>query len=557
MRIFCTLVLLFPLLAFAQDHPGKADYDKYCTQCHGDAGDGKGYAHDVVLPRPRDFTTGTFRFRTTSNESLPNKADLERVIKNGIYGTSMPSFELIGDKGISDVADYVTSFYQSWIDQGVEDGTYPAETIKIGNPPAVTDAMIAEGKQEYINNQCADCHGHDGKADGPSAPTLVDDYDTPIRAANLFAPWRFRSGPALTDIFKAFSTGISGTPMPSYRAALDDSKRWALAAYVDSLAVDSEPNPSAEVIGKSITGDLPDTADHELWDQAVEAYFPLSAQIIWDPVNIDPTVHNVRVRVLHNGEELAMRLQWDDSSFSLEGQAAPGGGDEDEEEDWGAEEEEEDEGWGDDDDDDSAASVVLSDSFAVQFPTGVPKGNERPYFVMGDAKYGVNMWRWTNSDSVTEQDQSLDPNDPWSRYNKKYAGEAGLSSQLGKGRESVSEISGGEALSGAITYHNGTYSLLIHRKLISAESKETQLVPGTFTPIAFWAWDGHNGEADAKGSLSAWSFLILERPTDSSVYVKAVGAMVLMLLFLLFCVHSARKKSEGDVPSGEPATAEA
>jgi mono/diheme cytochrome c family protein len=319
--ILFIVLLCLPLLG--QEHAGKPIYQKYCSQCHGEAGDGKGYAHDFVLPRPRDFTTGTFRFRTTSNESLPDKADLVRVIKNGIYGTSMPSFAVIGDKGISDVADYVTTFYQSWIDQGKEDGTYPAETLKIGNPPSVTDAMIAEGKQEYIKNQCADCHGHDGKADGPSSPTLVDDYDTPMRAANLSAPWRFRSGPTLTDIYKAFSTGISGTPMPSYRAALDDNKRWALAAYVDSLAPDTEPNPSAQVVGKSISGDLPDSVDHELWDQAQEAYFPLSGQIIWDPVNIDPTVHNVRVRVLHTAKKLPCACSGTTPVFLLKARPHP------------------------------------------------------------------------------------------------------------------------------------------------------------------------------------------------------------------------------------------
>ncbi len=32
---------------------GKVLYDKFCSQCHGDNGDGEGYATPYMLPRPR------------------------------------------------------------------------------------------------------------------------------------------------------------------------------------------------------------------------------------------------------------------------------------------------------------------------------------------------------------------------------------------------------------------------------------------------------------------------------------------------------------------------
>ena len=44
---------------------GKQLYDKYCAQCHGDAGDGKGHATPRLKPEPRDFTSGKYKFRTT------------------------------------------------------------------------------------------------------------------------------------------------------------------------------------------------------------------------------------------------------------------------------------------------------------------------------------------------------------------------------------------------------------------------------------------------------------------------------------------------------------
>ena len=44
----------------AQRESGKQLYGKYCSQCHGDKGDGEGYATSHLLPKPRNFTSGKF-----------------------------------------------------------------------------------------------------------------------------------------------------------------------------------------------------------------------------------------------------------------------------------------------------------------------------------------------------------------------------------------------------------------------------------------------------------------------------------------------------------------
>ena len=43
---------------------------------------------------------------------------------------------------------------------------------------------------------------------------------------------QFKSGPAVEDIFRTMTTGLSGTPMPSYRDSLPEEDRWALSYYV-------------------------------------------------------------------------------------------------------------------------------------------------------------------------------------------------------------------------------------------------------------------------------------------------------------------------------------
>ena len=43
---------------------GEQVYLQRCAHCHGVDGDGVGASTDVVDPKPRDFTSGVYKFRT-------------------------------------------------------------------------------------------------------------------------------------------------------------------------------------------------------------------------------------------------------------------------------------------------------------------------------------------------------------------------------------------------------------------------------------------------------------------------------------------------------------
>ncbi|MGH9756334.1 MAG: c-type cytochrome, partial [Candidatus Acidiferrales bacterium] len=94
---------------------------------------------------------------------------------------------------------------------------------------------VARGKLVYAQMKCSECHGDDGKGDGPSASTLRDNWGDPILPRNFtLGGSAMKSGPTPQDIYKAFSTGLDGTPMPSYADFLNPDQRWDLVHYVMS-----------------------------------------------------------------------------------------------------------------------------------------------------------------------------------------------------------------------------------------------------------------------------------------------------------------------------------
>ena len=56
---------------------------------------------------------------------------------------------------------------------------------------------------------CADCHGPEGRGDGPSVPTLRRDGGLPIRP-RPFAGGRFLRGGSLADLHLTLATGLDG-----------------------------------------------------------------------------------------------------------------------------------------------------------------------------------------------------------------------------------------------------------------------------------------------------------------------------------------------------------
>jgi len=86
---------------------GRNLYMLHCLHCHGTGGDGNGPTAQYLNPRPRDYRNGVFKFTSTGSGLKPSRHDLKTILVNGIPGTSMPSFMLLGDEEISLIVEYV------------------------------------------------------------------------------------------------------------------------------------------------------------------------------------------------------------------------------------------------------------------------------------------------------------------------------------------------------------------------------------------------------------------------------------------------------------------
>jgi mono/diheme cytochrome c family protein len=117
-------------------------------------------------------------------------------------------------------------------------GALPAENLPPEmagrlNPRAGDLAAVSEGVALFQSN-CASCHGEHADGHGAAAAGL-----TP-------PPANFRGTDVLARhsdayLFYRLTEGKPGTAMPSFRGALAERERWAVIAYLRSLAPDGAP----------------------------------------------------------------------------------------------------------------------------------------------------------------------------------------------------------------------------------------------------------------------------------------------------------------------------
>ena len=547
-------------LAHAQNAPeasekGKEVYENSCAHCHGIEGRGDGSAAENLLPKPRDFTRGLYKIRSTEARELPTDQDLFDIITEGMPGSSMPGWETaLSANDRWEVVAYIKTFHD-----GFKEAEAPPKEITLAGKVPYSEESVEVGKELYIELGCVECHGNVGRGDGTSAPDLTDEWGFQTWPANLAQGWTFRGGADTEDIFKRFIGGIAGSPMPAFegdtfpgfgltaeeskrlieldnkdemteseeeesaqlyekydaavgmalnlaegteltaeeRQMYDDAmkvvyeKSWHLANYVKSLSPEKRPESA---IGNNV-----------LRAQYVQGALPPMDDAAWETLQsryfplvgqvvIEPRQFNPTI------DSVNVKSFYNDTEvaflFTWDDRTHTVGDETDEE-----------------------TGKTLEDALAIQFPVKVPQGPTapKPYFLWG-GRLPVYLWHWKAS--APEQVVEL--------------------TAKGINNAEVQEAQGALQAQGA--YTDGQYKLWVKRALRTDDKKDLQLEPGVFVPIAFSAWDGANGDVDTKRVMSSWYTFVLE-PVPSSrrfVYPPLIAILSLGLLFGLRAVVQRR-----------------
>ncbi len=508
---------LGPSSAWAQARPpetpqnmerGRQIYIKRCQVCHGEKGDGQGPVAPYVNPRPRDFVAASYKLRTTQSGEPPTDEDLFRIVTRGVPGTVMSGWPTLSEQDRWLVIAYIKKFSEAFKEK--------ATVVKPATEVSVSPEVIAKGKALYQKAKCWECHGQAGRGDGPAAPTLKDDAGDFIQVGDLTKGWRMKGGREARDLFLRFSTGLDGTPMPSYADSFTEEDRWALAHYVRSLQTREEPGDPVVLKVSKISGDLPSDRDDPRWNRTPFLAVPLAGQVLAKPRWQNHSVDTVTMRAYYNATDIAFLLEWGDRFKDTQHSPGP-----------------------DPDLKESTYPKIdlrkvraekLRDAVRLQFPLTIPAGPERPHFFLGSPGKPVALWHW--------------------RADLNEAGKNAVVMELAEGFQKPIQTQGEAAqdVRGRGAWKDGRWSVVMVRPLVpKAGSKDVAFEAGKLIPFAIQVWDGANGEKGLMMSLSSWNYVTLEAPTPLTAYVYSLLGVGFVGLLEWWLVRRVRR---GPAPAG-------
>jgi DMSO reductase family type II enzyme heme b subunit len=526
---------------------GKKVYFKRCVWCHGVEGGGDGPSADRLFTRPRNFIQGTFKIRTTASGDLALDADLINTVKNGLQGSAMPAWgEFLSNDEIVAVVNFVKTLVQ---DRDFDDEEEEVTVITLGTNPwgtkgpyhlGIPQADIDTGKEIFMKNKCFECHGGEGRGDGN--PTMKDDWGFPIVAADWQQCWNFRGARREPfdpfNIVRTISTGLNGTPMPSFDEAITVDDRWKIAAFVNSLCprkkidrLTNKPIPDFLIQSIYTEGKVspkiddpswasPDTDSRivdlpeELEGNPKKHYIAMAGQITRGRRNFDPKADNLWVSSRWSAEDQAVyylveyhtRFLTDDPEYP--------------------------------------------DAVAIQWPAKLQDlfGAEKPYFIMGDSKKPVDIWKA----SFTPQDYSATnaPNEKGYQLNMSVEETVGYGFDALQDKESEGKVEIVDSI-----FHQGRVKIMFKRSLATDGEFDVQIPTEKFIPVAFMQWSGRDKETDEHNAISTWYYTILKPALPQSLYYMPPIIAAIFVVFQSWVVWMTKRTrkmyAEGKVKRDE------
>ncbi|MBT3353058.1 MAG: c-type cytochrome [Nitrospinaceae bacterium] len=480
---------------------GKVIFDRECAACHGISGKGDGEAAYLIYPKPRDFTSKVYKFRSTFQGDPPRRSDIVHTLRLGLPGSTMPSFISLPDRDLKALAEYVLSL--SDFEEEAEE--FPNIPAKI--PPS-TSVWVSKGKKAYLKYGCNKCHGDKGDGKGESAPTLRDYKKRPI-PPNDYTRGVFKGGGDARSIITRIQTGIEGTPMPSHAETMEnETDLIAIAHYVRQFSKGRDFwQPGTGMIpARRVSGEVPTRTNDERWQSVAATVIPMM-QIHNDgrpPVEVD-------VRALHSEKKISIRLEWDDSTPDRR----------------------------------IVSTNSFADGSAIQFSL---REQDPPLFIMGSADNLVNIWYWNaamgrKTTGVEAKYPGMAVDDyPFAGrvYPRRKMGHAKIVSARATKKPFISawaaknpnsspflalpamelnaagfgtlrpQAPGGQHLKSTERWWKGKWRVVFTRSIQNGEKKDVKLRPGTIHPIAFAVWDGSRGDRNGQKSVTTWYKIRIE-----------------------------------------------
>jgi mono/diheme cytochrome c family protein len=488
---------------------GKSTFEKECLACHGVAGNGEGDAAYLLYPRPRDFTSGSFRIVSTW-EGIPTDEDLFVTISRGMPGSAMPSWAHLPEDTRWGLVHYIKTF--STRPLAVAHVTHEPDRFGNGGegvltiPPEPPYDDAARGRaQELFSKGCAPCHGATARGDG--AQKQVDSKGFPTRPRDLTLGV-FKGNPTAADVYRRIVAGLPGSPMPQ-SGYLHGSDGWHLVHFVRSLSSDAQRAKvemrQFRIVAKRVPA-LPTSPDSGTWRDAVAVN--LHMMPLWWRTD---RPEEVTVRALHDGKSLALLLKWEDGT----------------------------------NDETAIRPQDFRDAAAVEFAL-VP---DPPFFAMGQPGAPVNIWMWKSErqadlEPAFQDVEKMYPNigidsypnllkspleqptrnaltlqsDPrfvtaWGAGNivadptRRSAAEDLTAQGFGTLRAHPMQD---QAVAATGEYATGSYVVQFTRPFAGRGKTAVTLAPGGRVPVAFAVWNGSAGDRDGKKSVTIWQELLLE-----------------------------------------------
>ena len=231
---------------------GHSTYVEYCIQCHGVGGKGDGPASKGLLPPPRDFTQGLYKFPWTAYGELPHDEDFARIIRKGLPGTAMLPWD-ISDERLDAVIQYIKTFApEVWEGKDKTLGT----KLDLPHDPfgdVYRHQAIEKGRKVYhVTAACTQCHR--GYATKEEVQGWAKELNTTVEIGADYYQVKAQDGEynykvlppdfsyhdlrSITDvpsIVQRLMYGVTGSGMPGWKDVVTDEELWALAYYVQDL----------------------------------------------------------------------------------------------------------------------------------------------------------------------------------------------------------------------------------------------------------------------------------------------------------------------------------